>query len=302
MKKFVLVFLLCTCLGTHILAKKMIVWDDNLGIVFKDEAEILKKRAAAAKNKAEVKGPPEAGTERMNSAQDYFDKGKSIFKNGDHAEALEYFKIAYKKKPTEAVYYYWIGACYLHLENYEKMDECFARILKLYRTSKVADDALFFRAFLAQHNQNYKRALVLYREFIDSFPDGTSIINGVKFTPMARVQISKINVELTTMLDSLKVKGGSMEQRLNNFQRKSNLETTGEPDSLTVGKLVFKSDSLKNYQSSIVAHSQEIRGKRKLVFAGLSFFFLINIVGSIFNMLGFSNKKERLAALLREYV
>lgn len=239
-------------------AQKVLMYDEEKGIIFVDKSELkdgrLPPRSPALESTAvetvtvtrtlpasrssipttkstdihvgREKDPPEV----------YFSSGLEYFKNHDFDNALMNFEAAFKRKKTPD-YLLWIGKCQRQMGRSSDHLATMRKILKNYSSSDVADDALFEIAFSYQASNNYEAASVYYSRLVEQFPFGTSYSSGEEFREVARAQKRNMRAEMISALKLLGYAGNDLKDLYASFQKNSGLHPTGLGDSSTVRRI-----------------------------------------------------------------
>ena len=228
-------------------AEKVLVYDEERGIIFVDPAEKPRREtrpapAAPAPPAKETKGVLEGGRSGLHAqrAQDppevYFRSGLDYFNAHDYEQALVYFESAFRRETLPA-YLLWIGKCQRLLGEPARHIATMERILREHPASDVADDALFEIAFSHQVANRYEAASAAYSRLAEQYPFGTSYSNGEEFREIAREQRRMMRGEMITATRLLGFTGGELRELYAQFQRANGLPPTGLGDSITVTRV-----------------------------------------------------------------
>lgn len=237
-------------------AEKVLIYDENKGIIFVDkdkpaeknppvvEKKVLEQPAAPIK-KAPVKNPPgqrapreEVASELIADRQQdppevYFQSALTYYKNNDFENALKNFTYAadHNLKPE---YLLWMGKTFRQLNKPEQLVFTMERILKEFPESDITDDALFELAFHYQTTDNYEKAAAQYTRLTEQYPFGVSCTNGQPFLDLARKQIHLMRGEMMGALGFLGIDTKTLPEAYAQFQKAQHLPVSGEGTPETV--------------------------------------------------------------------
>ncbi len=242
------IFLIITIFIISSYAEKILVYDEEKGIIFVDkeaqeaekkEKKIEKKKKPVQKTKVKktvIKKVPKEDI-HLNRKKDppelYFNSGREYFKNGDYKNALKNFKYVVDKdlKPE---YLLWIGKTSRKMDKPSQMFSIMKRILDDYSESDVADDALFEMAFYYQKNDEYHQAMEKYKQLAEQYPFGLSYSSGQEFLEISRTQLRWMQDRIMSDLKYLGIEGLTLEDVYKQFQEEYDLKVTGKGDQETV--------------------------------------------------------------------
>jgi tetratricopeptide (TPR) repeat protein len=299
------VLLLC---GMTVSAKKVLQFDENQGIIWVEdgkkaapdktfEAPDLKKKKVIIEERT-VKVREHVKTKPM-TAGDYRDAGIKFYFNNDHNKALKYFTKAWEMK-TDAVDYFWMGACYRKMDKNEDMARIFNEIMEKYPKSEVADDALFYLAVNAQKENDYQVAYDRYKEVVEFYPDGMSVIGKFNFREEAKKQLRAMKIDILSRLKLLGYADNNAPELLKEFQTDHDLEPTGKPEKKTVEILIALSDAKEGKLKDRVTANESQTAGRAIYYGILCFLLLFNILWGARNIRAMREEKNRLELLVRE--
>lgn len=278
-------------------AEKVLIYDEEKGIIFVDPKEKSKstsktpnkkKKTTPVKRSTSTKKvvKPTAKTDlHLNRKKDppdlYFKSGLKYYQNGNFTDALKNFKHA-SDKSLKPEYLLWIGKTYRKLHRYDQMQIIMKRIVKDYSDSDVADDALFEMAFYHQTNNRYSKAMVLYKQLAEKYPFGLSYSNGDEFLEISRKERQRMRGEILSALPALGIKAETLEEGYSLFQKLNNLKVTSKGDSITVTLIRQQFNELSKNVESISKTRQSLRRNLRWVlatgFISLFFFILMTII------------------------
>jgi len=304
MKPFVFL-LLALLVPLH--AKKQIVFDENQGIIWVDQnnksekkgfdlPEVQKKKTIIEETTVLVRDHVKT---KPLTAQDYRDAGSKFYFSNDYAEAVKYFQRAWDKErdPTD---YFWMGACYRKIEKYPEMEKIFKEILDQWPKSDVADDALFYLAVDAQRRNDYALAYERYRQVVEFYPEGFSLVGKFGFREEAKGQLRAMKVDLLSRLKLVGYSDDNAPVLLKAFQADHDLPTTGEPDQKTVELLVKLSDEGENVLKDKVAANESLFNAKIIYYGIICFLMMINIFWGFRTLRAIRDEQSRMEVLLRE--
>ncbi len=246
LKIFVLLF---TVLFISPQGEKILVYDEEKGIIFIDPNEapqqkapqkkkssstVIKRKKSDNQNISRAKGPEDIHVNRKKDPPDlYLKSGREYYKNGDYKNAIKNFKYA-ADKDLKPEYLLWIGKASRQLDKPNQMLSIMERILKDYPDSEVADDALFEIAFYHQRNNDYAMATKKYAQLAEQYPFGHSYSNGEAFLEVSRKQRRWMRNDMLSTLQFIGIKGETVEKGYRRFQKLHALKVTGKGNQETV--------------------------------------------------------------------
>jgi len=289
-------------------AKKVLQFDEKQGIIWVEdgkksapdkafEAPDLKKKKVIIEEKT-VKVREHVKTKAM-TAEDYRDAGNKFYFNNDYTEALKYFSKAWELK-SDAVDYFWMGACYRKMEKTPEMTKIFNDLMEKYPKSEVADDALFYLAVNAQKENDYQVAYDRYKEVVEFYPDGMSMIGKFNFREEAKKQLRAMKIDILSRLKLLGYSDNNAPELLKEFQTDHDLDPSGKPEKKTVELLMKLSDAKENNLKDRVSASESQTSGRAIYYGILCFMLLFNILWGVRNIRNMREEKARLELLIRE--
>lgn len=157
----------------------------------------------------------------------------------------------------------------------------FSEILSKHPNSEVADDALFYLAVDDQTRGDYEAALLKYREVVEKYPDGTSMVGKFFFREEARKQLRAIQADLSSRLALLGIVDAPIGELLRQFQKKKELPVNGRADSLTVNTLILLSDEKEKNIRLGIAEKHGAGSTRRMYLSAVILLFLTNAFWSI---------------------
>jgi len=300
-----------------IYADKILIYDEEKGIIFVDKDSQAAKKPIKESVKQTEPAPPKTiqqqspqkciGITRakdpseihINRKKDppelYFKSGLEYYKNNDFHNALKNFKYA-ADQDIKPEYLLWIGKTYRQLNKKIQMFTIMERLLNDYPQSDVADDALFEMAFYYQKHNHYQKATETYRQLIEQYPFGVSYSNGDEFLDIAREQIRRMRGEMMSALTLLGITGEDPAEAYKQFQRSENLPVTGVADYTTV-KAVKQEYNEKVKNDEIAAEStRRIQESRKYAFI-LSLIIGVTFIGILIARLKIIQNRKLLMEL-----
>ncbi len=292
---------------TFVQAKKVLVFDEKQGIIWVDEnkkteskkfevPEFKKKKVVIEETSVQVR--KHVKTKAM-TAEDYREAGIKFYSNSDYIEALKYFNKGWELK-TDPVDYFWIGACYRKMDKSDDMGRVFNEIMDKYPKSDVADDALFYLAVNAQKNNEYQVAYDRYKEVVEFYPEGVSVIGKFSFREEAKKQLRGMKIDIISRLKLLGYSDNNAPELLKAFQTEHDIEPTGMPDKKTVELLIQMSDDRENKIQNKVDLNESQNVNRVVYYGFLDFLLLFNIIWGIRNLKAAREEKDRLQLMMRE--
>lgn len=257
------------------------MYDKDKGIIFVDkngkatnDLRIKKTRPAARAPVAPVPSPSPAVKRTPQSPRGdeadiligkqkdppelYFKSGLQYFKNGDYLNALKNFAYARSADPKPE-YYLWIGKTYRQLDQADKMLATMDEILKKFRDSDVADDALFEVAVYYQANDDFENAEQKYAQLAEQYPFGISYADGEPYLDLSRKQRRLMRAEMVSALKILGFEGKTINDAYKAFQVKNGLSATGLPTKETVRMIKAKYDQKLKLDAQDAANEESSR-------------------------------------------
>jgi tetratricopeptide (TPR) repeat protein len=228
--------------------EKVLVYDENKGIVFVD-----KDKAGVAAPETGSEG--RAGSERSGEAARgkirrskhdlhvdrkkdpprlYFESGLEYYQNGDYENALKNLRHAAERMPREPKYRLWIGKTYRQLGKNDRMLAVLTELMERFPESDVADDALFEIAFYYQQSDHYDSAFQVYARLAEQYPFGVSFASGEDFLDIARDQRRRMRAEMVSTLKLLGHEGETLQDAYASFQEANGLPVDGRAGRETV--------------------------------------------------------------------
>lgn len=262
MKYMILIFISVFLFADLTFGEKVLVYDEERGIVFidKNNKSNVKKKTKKSniknirpqptilKKTVKPKHPDDIHINRKKDPPElYFESGQKYYKNKDFDNALKNFKFAAGRQ-VKPKYLLWIGKVYRQTNKKTQMLSIFKRILDDYPDSDVADDALFEIAFYYQVNNNYENATKLYGKLAEQYPFGLSFSNGEEFLEASRTQQRAMRGEIASALKYLGINGETLPETYSNFQKQHKLKITGTGTFQTISliKKLYKNQVLLN--------------------------------------------------------
>ncbi len=296
-------------------AEKVLVYDEERGIIFVDKNEYQRKKARNASSARK-----DAGAERGRSASSsppinkrestdlhvgrkkdppelYFRSGLEYFKAGDYANAEKNFEYASEQQPR-GEYYLWLGKTYRQLGEDTKMLRVMRTILNRYQDGDVADDALFEIAFFYQRTDHYDSAAINYRLLAEQYPFGVSYSNGEEFREVSRKQQQLMRAEMISTLKILGYHHEALEESYRKFQRDNDLEITGAANRETVSTIKALYAARLESDAALAKKKKQVRiGMRWAVAAGGVLF--LNLVAAIVMRTSISRQRQHVDSLTK---
>jgi TolA-binding protein len=301
---FLFLLVLLCALGKNVFAEKVLMYDEEKGIIFVDKAtgKILSQTVPSAKQTAPATGnpleteeqpapvsrPQKKGLRVVAPGQDihqgrkkdpasiYYQSAIEYFRNKDYQSALKNFLYADSKDPNP-IYTLWIGKTYRQLGKYDQMLLSMQSILHIYPESDVADDALFEIAFLYQVTDNYDSAIIMYSQLAERYPFGTSFSNGEEFLAMAREQRKTMRSEMISNLNLLGYRGDDLDVLYSTFQKARGLPVTGKGDQETIKLIKADYTAFLNRDAALEAQ-RAVMSKLFSWMVGIGAVLLINCI------------------------
>jgi tetratricopeptide (TPR) repeat protein len=297
-------------------AEKVMVYDEEKGIIFTDKDEqgkvssLATKKESAAPNRPVAREPQfvvppsadgktvDAGIQRgrkKDPADVYFESGLQYFKNGSYADAMKNFTRADSLDPQPR-YVLWMGKTMRQTGNFDQLLFLMKRIIDTYPESDVADDALFEIAFCYQINDDYDRAMKTYTRLAEQYPFGTSFSNGENFRDVAAKQRQTMHVEMVSTLNLLGYTGEDIESLYSAFQSNNTLQVSGIGTRETVRAIKAAHVKLIAKQNADAAYRERMKKYAGLgwILAGI---LLINCVAVIAFNRNIAAKRRHLTTL-----
>lgn len=273
-------------------AKKVLVFDEKQGIIWVEEGaqkQAKESFEAPTIKKTEVVTEEQTVTVRKHvsikpaSAVDYVRTGMKFYYGRDFGEALKYFEKAWesRKLPT---YYFLVGATKGKLGKDGEMVKAFNQIRTDYPKDSAADDATFYLAVHYQSRNDYQSANELYKDVVELYPEGTSIIGSLVFREEAKKQLRAMKIDLLSRLKLLDYKDNNALELLKQFQRDNGLEETGRPDQATVEQLISKSDGREERLKSRIEGAENAVSGRTIWYILINFLLLCNLFWGLRNL------------------
>jgi tetratricopeptide (TPR) repeat protein len=298
-------------------AEKVLVYDEEKGIVFVDKDE------AAAGKKNPAKQPSAAGTfekpavkralapggiqtaknvsngfikgKKKDPSGVYFESGLQFFKAGNFENALRQFIHADSTDP-QPVYSLWICKTYRQLGKDDQVMFIMKRILDTYPDSAVAADALFEIGFHFQTSDDYAKAAATYTQLTEQYPFAKSYSNGEEFREVAKRLKQMMRSEIISTLKILGYDGDEREDLIRSFQKANGLSVTGAGDQITVRaiKLAYREYQKKEEKKAIARLRADRYVKWSAALCGL---LALCAAVMVFARMSAMNKKKHLLAL-----
>jgi tetratricopeptide (TPR) repeat protein len=314
------VLLCCTAFLYPAFCEKVMIYDEEKGIMFveKDEAAGPKKKEKREKSvereaaeKPAVKRETRASPGPIQTVKNvdnnfirgkkkdpsgvYFESGLQYFKAGNFEDALRQFIHADSTDP-QPVYSLWIGKTYRQLGKGEKVMFIMKRILDTYPDSSVAADALFEIGFYYQTSDDYARAAATYTQLTEQYPFAKSFSNGEEFREVAKRLKQMMRSEIITTLKVLGYQGGGPEDLVSAFQKAKGFAVTGLEDQATVRAI--KQDYREFQKNETSKAAAQVRAVRNMKWsAGLGALFALCLTVMLLVRMGAQGRKKHLAAL-----
>jgi tetratricopeptide (TPR) repeat protein len=270
-----LLFLIYGLLCVSATAEKVLVYDEERGIVFveRDSLNRPKKEVhtAAPAIPQPSTNPADLHVNRKKDPPDiYFRSGLEYFKARDYQNALKNFEYAHSLQ-NKALYRLWIGKTFRQLNQNEKMLQVMNSILKKHPNSDVADDALFEIAFYHQVHNDYHQATRYYNRLAEQYPFGTSYSNGEEFRDLAREQTRVMRAEIVAALNLLGFSGEELPQLYTEYQQQRGIKPSGVGDKATVSLIKADRQAVEDAQSQMYQQIAQTRQQRTiaLICAGI---------------------------------
>jgi TolA-binding protein len=237
-------------------AEKVLMYDEEKGIIFvdKDEAQSRQQKQAKPPSATEAPEKPAAVKHSLSPGQIptsknvdngfirgkkkdpsgvYFESGLQYFKAGNYDNALRQFIHADSIDP-QPVYSLWIGKTYRQLGKGDQVLFIMKRILDTYPDSAVAADALFEIGFFFQTTDDFARAAATYTQLTEQYPFAKSYSNGEEFREVAKRLKQMMRSETISTLKILGYAGDEPDDLVRSFQKEHGLAATGQSDQKTV--------------------------------------------------------------------
>ncbi|MBL8027011.1 MAG: tetratricopeptide repeat protein [Fibrobacteres bacterium] len=306
--KFITVLLIV--LVSLVSAKKVLVFDENSGIQWVDQdantgkkfevPEIKQKKKVVVIEEGPLRVPDHVKTQPLTAAM-MRETGQKFYLNGDYAEAKKYFDRAYEmeKDPLDM---FWQGAILRKQDRIPEMVKIFKYILEKNPGHEAADDALFYLAVEDQKKGDYESALLKYRDVIERYPEGISIVGRFLFRDEARKQLRAIQADISSRLSLLGIVDGPLAELLRNFQKENDLPVTGSADSLTVNTLIALSDGIEQKMKSGISDKQGIGSFRRVILGAIALLLAVNILWTTRIMKTTTDEGVRLKIFARDIV
>jgi len=285
-----------------LLAKKVLIFDEKQGIIWVEEGkkqdpkgfeipEIKKKTVIVEEKTIRVR---EHIKIKPVSAEEYRQTGEKFYFNQDYVEAIKYFQKAWDNK-RDPVDYFWIGACYRKQDKEAEVSRIFNELVEKFPTSEVADDALFYLAVAAQKNNDYEHAFDLYRQVVEMYPNGTSLIGKFYFRDEAKNQLRAMKVDIMSRLKLLGYSDNNTVDLIKAFQTANKLSVTGKPDQTTLETLIRMSDSNENKMRSKIKKTESLYDRTVIYLSLVSFLLLLNVFWGMRNLRAIRDETQRLS-------
>ncbi len=286
MMKWFLILLVIVC---SMRAEKILIYDEEKGIIFVDkdsaapkktikkpqpqEEAVVRPTPQKATGITRARGPDEIHANRKKDPPElYFKSGLEYYKDNDFQNALKNFKHV-AERDIKPEYLLWLGKTYRQLNKKIQMFTIMERILRDYLESDIADDALFEMAFYYQINDNYQKATETYKQLIEQYPFGLSYSSGDEFLDVAREQVRRMRGEMMSAMKFLGIKGEELSDAYKQFQRIQNLGITGVGDPETVKAIKRKyKEKLKEDENIAASAKQMHQSSKYVLIAGLVLF------------------------------
>ncbi len=269
--------------------QKVLLFDEESGIQWSDKKsdkgkkfeipEIKHRKKVIIVEEAPVRLPDHVKTTPL-TAEILRETGIKFYFNGDYTEAQKYFDRAWSIK-NDPIDRFWQGAVFRKLDQIDEMKILFSEILSKHPNSEVADDALFYLAVDDQTRGDYEAALLKYREVVEKYPDGTSMVGKFFFREEARKQLRAIQADLSSRLALLGIVDAPIGELLRQFQKKKELPVNGRADSLTVNTLILLSDEKEKNIRLGIAEKHGAGSTRRMYLSAVILLFLTNAFWSI---------------------
>ena len=256
-------------------AEKVLIYDEEKGIIFIEKGDIGKKPAKTAEPILPAPAPviPKKATpvhhqtyqpKPKDPPELYFKSGLEYFKESDFANALRNFMYADSVDPKPE-YALWVGKTQRQLGRPDKMLLIMQQILKTFPESEIADDALFEIAFYHQTQNDYDTAIALYTQLAEQYPFGKSYSNGELFRDIAQEQRKAMRAEMVSTLALLGFQDDDLDNLYTAFQKKYKLPQTGKGDRTTVTTIKAKHQEFLANESKQADQAQNARRATRFV-------------------------------------
>ena len=288
--------------------KKVLVFDEETGIQWVDQKanknekfevpEIKQKKKVVIIEESGIKVPGHVKTQPLTAAM-MRETGQKFYFNGDFGEARKYFDRAWgmEKNPLDM---FWQGAVLRKQDSIVKMITLFESLLVNNPNHEAADDALFYLAVEDQKTGDYETALRKYKEVVEKYPDGISIIGKFLFREEARKQLRAIQADLSSRLSLLGIVDGPLADLLRQFQKKHSITITGKADSITVNTLITLSDEKEQRIRSGIVEQQGLGNLRRIFLGVIILLLTANIIWISRIMKTISDESVRLKIITRD--
>jgi tetratricopeptide (TPR) repeat protein len=303
-------FLLAGGAFVNVFAEKVLMYDEEKGIIFldKDAPQEAPSHATAprpeAVEKAIIKRSSSVSRDvdtslirgkKKDPSEAYFESGLQYFKAANYDEALRLFLYADSTDP-QPKYALWVGKTYRQLGKSDRHLFIMHKILDTDPESDVADDALFEIAFSFQVNDDYDKAAKTYTQLSEQYPFGTSFSNGESFRDISKQQKLAMRSEIVTTLRLLGYNGTEIEDLVSSFQSARGLPATGLCDRKTVRAI--KAEYKEFQKNEEKAAARRLRRAAFMKWAvGLCCFSAIAGIVMIGIRVSAASKKRQLAVL-----
>ncbi|OGJ84202.1 MAG: hypothetical protein A2268_10615 [Candidatus Raymondbacteria bacterium RifOxyA12_full_50_37] len=299
--------IVCALATTQAGAKKVLKFDQQQGVIWVEEGKAPPpQKDFAPKAPVQEKVVVETTitvrehvkTKKVTS-ESYFETGKKFYNNEDYAEALTYFQKAWigEKNP---LYLFWQGMCTRKLNDFKEMRALYEIIIRDFPKSEVADDALFYIAVVYQTDHSYDKAIELYRDIVEFYPNGQSEVGGFDLREEARKQLRFIKLDIISRLKILNYNDKNALTLIKDFQADNDLPVTGKPDRETIEQLTQKSDAREKGLLNNLSASDAMAAKKRVYFGIAIGLLLINLLWGLRNVRRLTAERKHLAMVLKE--
>ncbi len=260
-------------------AGKVMVFDENKGIIFLDEAEAkaYKKKLSPAQSQTQKSNSVQLSRQAVQgkSPEALFEVGSKYFTDENFNEALYFFDQAYQtsKKP---LYLFWAGRTYRRLNQDSAMVASFEKLLALYPKSDLADDACFFLGAHHRVEDHFQIAKDYFSKLLSDYEDSHSATGELDYKQEASQQLTAMRQELTDMLATLGFDSFNSVLGLKAFQIKYGLQETGIADHQTLSLLRAENEKAKSAQTALREKKALSRGNLQqsvMILGGASLLF-----------------------------
>jgi tetratricopeptide (TPR) repeat protein len=300
-----------------VFAEKMLIYDEEKGIIFSDGkpepappphespkgAESQKKERPAiierhrpqpVSDGKTIDGSIQRGRHK-DPPEVYFQSGLQYFKSNNFEDALKNFTHADSLDPQPR-YVLWMGKTLRQQQKFDQLLFLMNRIVTTYPESDVADDALFEIAFCYQANDDYDKAINAYTKLSEQYPFGTSYSNGESFRELAHKQCQLMRADMVSSLKLLGFEGDDLESLYRAFQKSRGLAVSGLGDAQTVRAIKAAYDDSLSKETARSLRQARMDKYRSAALALLAVLF-INVVVMIMLNRKISNRRRHVVSL-----